>query len=67
MQGSHLSVAFLCHRVFSVARALPWSLTLGDIDQNLTELQEEEGPITEPVSKKILRLLELGRLIRIYY
>ena len=62
LQGCHVSVSFLAHRVFSVARALPWSLTLGDVDANLTELQGEEGPaVTDPVSKKILRLLELGR------
>ena len=63
LQASQVTVAFLAHRVFSVARSLPWSLTLGDIGQNLTELASEGGPpVTDPVSKKICRLLELGPL-----
>ena len=61
LQSCHLSVAFLAQRVFSVARALPWSLTLGDVEQMLVQLQEGQELVIDPVTQNILRLLELGR------
>ena len=61
IQACHLSVAFLAQRVFSVARALPWSLTLGDVEQMLVQLQEGQELVIDPVTQNILRLLELGR------
>ena len=68
LQASQSAVAFLSYRVFSVAHSLPWSLTLGDIGQNLTDLAGAEGPqITDPVSKKICRLLELGPKLKQVY
>ena len=42
-----------------VLQALPWSLAIGDIDENLAALLEEED-VHDLTAHKILQLLRLG-------
>lgn len=56
------SIAFLEFRVYSVAKALPYSLLRGDIDENLAALQR--GPdVEEPIAAKIQYLLRRGESV----
>ena len=58
--AAHTAAAFLAHRVFSVARSPPWSLTFDDVDANFRALQEGDGSVVDEVTKTIIRLLEVG-------
>ena len=59
LAAAQVAMAFLAHRVFSEARALPWSLCYGDMDKNLQELLDDEEDPSDPTAWKIRRLLEM--------
>ena len=58
--SAHASVAFLSKRVFQVAKAYPWKLTLGNVAANLQALADSDAPVADPTTTQIKSLLSLG-------
>lgn len=59
MESGHVQIGFLHNRVIKHARAMPWALCIGDIEENLKHLKASEEP-DDLVTWKIWRLLQLG-------
>ena len=59
LRASNVSAAYITKKVLHVVSALPWSLTEGDVNANLTALSN--GPdVSEPTAMKIQALLRMG-------
>ena len=53
-----VSGSFIENRIFRAARALPWSLAVGDIDQNMAKLAASEEEPGDATARKIRLLLK---------
>ena len=60
IHASYVQVAFAKFRVFNVLEAYPWSLAVGDIEDNLDDLAATDSPISDPTTQKIRVLLQQG-------
>ena len=63
LRSALVSWTYLHHRVFAELARLPWSLCVGDIKQNLMDLQVLSEAPSEVVSSKIFHLLNGGMAI----
>ena len=59
LQSASIIQAYITQKVFRVARSLPWSLTFGDVEANVTALLEQEGPL-DSTSAKVRDLVKQG-------
>lgn len=59
LTAGHISLAFMEMRAFSEAGKLPWTLGVGDIEQNLAQLKQQPEP-SDATSWKIWHLLHIG-------
>jgi hypothetical protein len=59
LAAGHIAFGFMHRRAFSEAGKLPWSLGVGDIEQNLAQLKQGPEP-SDATSSKIWHLLHMG-------
>eukprot|EP00971_Amphidinium_carterae_P158675 3145605-Amphidinium_carterae.1 len=60
LSSTHTTWAYIEWKVLSVAASLPWSLCLGDLEANLSDLCGLADPPSELISHRIWQLSKLG-------
>ena len=57
MDCAHISCGYTHTNFLSKVRSLPWSLAIGDVEANLKAFAKTTDELSDPVAKKIRRLL----------
>ena len=60
VHSASVAFAFVHKRIFQELESLPWRLAVGDIDQNLADLEESQEPISDMCAHRVRQLLRAG-------